>query len=307
MDQFDDKWQRRQAKWARREARRAAHQHSGTHGVFMGGIIIAVGVLFLLDNMGIVRFHDVWQYWPAILIVFGVARIAESHGPAAIVFGGIIAGLGALLLLDNMGIVYFDWHMFWPLLIIAWGLMMLLKPRPWGGGPGQSLVDLAESADLAALAVPADWAAQWESAIRRPLTVSGSPTLGLWTIFGGGRRQIDSQDFRGGEVSAIFGGYEVDLRMAAIAQGEAVIDVTAVFGGVEIRVPETWTVEARGIGVFGGFGDETRPPRADQIGTPQRLIVTGTAAFGGVAIKNSSRDLRASNLPCIQSSSTGRD
>jgi hypothetical protein len=240
----------------------------------MGGIIIAVGVLFLLDNMGIVRFHDVWQYWPAILIVFGVARIAESHGPAAIVFGGILAGLGALLLLDNLRIIYFDWHMFWPLLIIAWGLMMLLRPRPWGGGrppviggPGGlgGPVGVGDSASS---------------------TVSGSPTLGLWTIFGGGRRQIDSQDFRGGEVSAIFGGYEVDLRRAAIAQGEAVIDVTAVFGGVEIRVPETWVVEARGIGVFGGFGDETRPPRADQIGTPQRLIVTGTAAFGGVTIKN---------------------
>jgi hypothetical protein len=274
MDPFDDRWQRRQERWARRQERwarkqeRWAHRHSPMHGVFVGGLIVTAGVMFLLNNLGIIRFHDIWQYWPVLLIVFGVARIAESHGPAAIVWGSVVAGIGGLLLADNLDLIRFDWRVVWPILVIAWGLVMLLRPRSWGRQP-------IVASDPAGAAPPI------------PPLGSEQPTINLVTVFGGGRRQIDSKDFRGGEITAIFGGYEVDLRSASIAaEAAAVIDVTALFGGIEIRVPGTWTVEARGVGIFGGFGDETRPPTPGEVTREQRLIVTGTAVFGGVAIKN---------------------
>lgn len=287
MDQFDDKWRRRQERWALKQERWARKQqpcstrHSGAHGVFVGGLIVTVGVLFLLDNLRIIRFNDFWQYWPVLLIVFGVFRIADSHGPAAIIWGGLVAGLGALLLLDNLNIIAFDWRIFWPVILIAWGLMMLLRPKPWGGGPpGAGPANIGDPSGFSGIGNPAGLGSPDAA------PVSSTNTLSMFAIFGGGRRAIDSQDFRGGEISAIFGGYQVDLLRAAIAQDHAMIDVTAIFGGVEIKVPETWTVEARGIGIFGGFADETRPPRTDQVSRPQRLIVTGVAAFGGVSVKN---------------------
>lgn len=232
-----------------------------------GGVIITVGVVFLLDNLGIIHFNDIWQYWPAILIIFGLVRITEAHGSAAIIWGGAVAGIGALLLADNLNLITFNWNLVWPILLIAWGLIILFKPWHWRGAP---VIDPGPSAASAA-----------------PSAVGSDPsTISLVTIFGGGRRQVDSQDFRGGEITATFGGAELDLRNAAIAAERAIIDVTAMFGGVEIRVPGTWTVEARGIGIFGGFGDETRPPKPGEVTREQRLIVTGTAVFGGVAIKN---------------------
>jgi predicted membrane protein len=273
MDPFDDKWQRRQERWAQRQERHArrqerrAREHSPMHGVLIGGLVITVGVVFLLDNLGIIRLHDIWSYWPAILIVFGLARITEAHGPSAIIWGSVVAGIGALLLADNLNWFYFDWRIVWPILIIAWGLIMLLRPRYWRAPP-------VVTSGFAGMAPP------------NPSAGTDTPTISLVTIFGGGRRQIDSQDFRGGEITATFGGYELDLRNAAIATGPAVIDVTAMFGGIEIRVPGTWTVEARGVGIFGGFGDETRQPRPGEVTREQRLIVSGTAVFGGVSIKN---------------------
>src|SRR5258708_24883846 len=115
---------------------------------------------------------------------------------------------------------------------------------------------------------------------------SGSDTVSLWAIFGGTKRQVDSQDFRGGDISVMFGGIELDLRKAAIAAELATIDVSAMFGGIEIRVPEAWAVESKGVGILGGFSDETRPPAPDPAAASKRLVVTGTAIFGGVAIKN---------------------
>ncbi len=91
---------------------------------------------------------------------------------------------------------------------------------------------------------------------------NGLSTLNLLTFFGGSKRQVNSQDFRGGDVTAVFGGYELDLRMAAIAVDQAVIEATGIFGGIQIdRARRTWTVEARGVGIFGGFVDDTQPPR----------------------------------------------
>lgn len=272
MDQFDDKWQRRQERWARHQERWARRQerralgHSPAHGALAGSLIIAVGVMFLLDNLGIIHVRNFWEYWPVILIVFGIARIAEAHGPAAIIWGSVVAGIGALLLADNLNLIYFDWRIVWPVLLIAWGVIVLLRPTYWGRRPIATGPVGTGDANI-----PAG---------------TDTSNVNVWAVFGGGKRRIDSQDFRGGEITAVFGGVELDLRDAMIAADCALIDVTALFGGIEIKVPGTWAIESRGVGIFGGFEDETRPPRPGEVTREQRLVVTGTAVFGGVSIKN---------------------
>jgi hypothetical protein len=57
------------------------------------------------------------------------------------------------------------------------------------------------------------------------------------------------------------------------------------FGGIDIRVPETWAVTVRGTGVFGGYEDKTIEPRPTDP-KPPHLIITGVALFGGVTVKN---------------------
>jgi predicted membrane protein len=78
------------------------------------------------------------------------------------------------------------------------------------------------------------------------------------------------------------GGCEIDLRNAQI-NGEAAIDVFAMWGGIEIRVPENWTVIGRVTPLMGGFEDHTRAPQA---ASAHRLIVRGMVIMGGVEIKN---------------------
>ena len=101
-------------------------------------------------------------------------------------------------------------------------------------------------------------------------------------VLGGVNRGNNSRAFRGGDLTAVMGGCEIDLRQAAI-EGEAVIDVFAMWGGIEIRVPENWSVVGRVTPILGGYEDKTRPPR--DAGT-QRLIVRGMVIMGGVEIKN---------------------
>jgi predicted membrane protein len=100
-------------------------------------------------------------------------------------------------------------------------------------------------------------------------------------IFGGFERQVSSQNFRGGEITAILGGCEIDLTRAQI-QGEAVLDVFTCFGGITLRVPEDWTVILRGTPILATFVDKARVP----LDGSHRLIITGHAILGGVEVRN---------------------
>ena len=105
-------------------------------------------------------------------------------------------------------------------------------------------------------------------------------------IFGGVRRRIESQEFEGGQATAICGGIELDLSKAATRKEEIVIEATAIFGGIDIRVPEHWAVSARGSAILGGFDDQTRDARSTDVPPQTRLVILGNAVFGGVTIKN---------------------
>ena len=85
----------------------------------------------------------------------------------------------------------------------------------------------------------------------------------------------------------MFGGIELDLWQAEIEGDAAVLHIDAIFGGVELRVPDTWVVSSEGQGIFGGYSDSThqRPP-TDPAQPRKTLVIRGAAVFGGVEIRN---------------------
>ncbi len=105
---------------------------------------------------------------------------------------------------------------------------------------------------------------------------------GETAFFGGVDRHIATTDFQRAQCTAVFGGCKIDLRDAQIQGREAVLDTYAIFGGVEIRVPEDWQVVSRNVAIFGGVRDRRRlaPTGPDT----KTLILEGTAIFGGVTI-----------------------
>ena len=112
--------------------------------------------------------------------------------------------------------------------------------------------------------------------------MTSNATVSATAILGGVNRGNNSPAFTGGNLAAILGGCEIDLRQASI-DGEAVIDVFALWGGIEIRVPEDWTV------VVAGGADPRRrrgqdPAAADGVG--KRLVVRGFVIMAGVEMKN---------------------
>jgi hypothetical protein len=125
---------------------------------------------------------------------------------------------------------------------------------------------------------------------------TSAPRLDDVNIFWGRKRRIIAKNFVGGEVVAIFGGFEIDLREADILGSVAEIEVVTIFGGGEIRVPPNWEVVMENVGIFGGCDDRTRhpdfpiagapAPGGSAVPQPKRLIIKGVAIFGGLGVKN---------------------
>lgn len=114
-------------------------------------------------------------------------------------------------------------------------------------------------------------------------------TMNAFAIFSGIERRISAKDFRFGRVSAVFGGVELDFRDAEIDGDSAELEVNAIFGGAEIRVPDNWRVESQSQVIFGGLSDSTRTAKLPADATTagyKTLVISGTVTFGGVEVKN---------------------
>jgi len=222
-------------------------------GVWPGLILVVIGTAVLLDHMGIISVERLWRFWPVLLIAVGAVRFVKSRNRA---FGVLLMALGAIFLLGNLGYIRLTMADFWPIVFIAVGLALIWRrveiPRlspPSRGGPN---------------------------------------TLNATTMFGGVERRITTSNFTGGTVTATFGGVELDFRAADMEGEEAVLYLDAIFGGIEIIVPEHWMTIYEGQSIFGGYNDETRPPLQDVPGAAprKRLVLRGQAIFGGITAKN---------------------
>lgn len=261
-EQRRERWEERRQRWEERQQQRRMRweqrhrYYSGNHGIFFGAVIVAIGCLLLLDNLGILYFRDIWRYWPVLLIVFGLERIVDSRMPSGWIWGGMVALAGAFILLRNLDIIFFDFSVIWPVILIAVGLSVLVgtlernHPRVSG--------------------------AQYPS----------SPIVGARAIFSDNKTGSDAKDFQGGEASAIFGAARFDLRNASMTTDEARIHVDVIFGEAEVRVPETWNVVSRAAVVFGGVDDKTIHPKPDPNVKTPRLVITGSIIFGALTLKN---------------------
>lgn len=232
-----------------------------------GLILVLLGVVFTLDNFGVIEAGEIFRYWPLLLVGAGLAKLAHARLPEQRVAGSIFVAVGAALLLRNLHVISFHIRDVWPLVLVFGGAFLV-----WG-----SFRARRRSLDRA---VPPPGG---------PSVSSGGFVLNEFAVMGGGERVVRDSDFRGGEVTAIMGGFEIDLRLAGIAGDSAAIEIFTLWGGVDLKVPEEWNVVVQGVPILGAFSNSARsggPPGSSPSGPRKTLIVRGTVIMGGVEIKN---------------------
>ncbi len=217
-----------------------------------------------------------------------------------LILGLAIAVLGSLMLLDNLNVIEADplYRYFLPGVLLAVGLSVLVQGSIWGWvwivGGGWVLAEKLDLVDLSffQLFLPAVLLLVGGSLVYRtfvrPRTSAPGPDdpasyVRAFAVMSGNERRGIASTFRGGDLAAFMGGVTLDLRQAKMTPEGAVLDAFAFWGGIEIKVPESWQVRGEVIPLMGGFEDKTRPKPGAVEGT---LVIRGFAIMGGVEVSN---------------------
>jgi predicted membrane protein len=229
--------------------------HLQSNRAIVGVILVLVGLFLVMRNTGI--FPDFIDHivfsWPMLLVTIGlVITIGSSGGKTS---GVIVMAVGAFFLIPHIFRETFNVDMFWPSIFIIIGIVFIFsKRRGWNSVSTSNPV--------------------------------GDDYIDYVHVFSGGERQIVSDNFRGGRVSAVFGGSEIDLTKAKLATGVSYLEIACVFGGTTIIVPDDWNIKIEVVPVLGGFGDSRKLNPGRIIDTTKQLVIKGAVVFGGGEVKS---------------------
>lgn len=246
-----------------------------------GIIVIIIGFALLLDNIGIDLPRWIF-YWSNILIVIGLIIGFKNNFQNR--SGLFLIAFGAFFTLKKAFEEIFDVDkLAWPIVIIGVGLYLIFKPKgifkgfrnnrrnKWSGEP-TSNDTFANSSQTE----------EYLNSTAEHKTASVD-YLDSVNVFAGSHHIVYSKNFKGGDLTAIFGGCDVNLTQADF-DGKVVINITAIFGGTKIIVPPGWQIKQEVTAIFGGFDDKRTMRTVEDL--DKVVIIKGVALFGGVDIRS---------------------
>lgn len=220
-------------------------------GIIWGIVLIAAGVILGLNAIGITDidiFFDGW--WTLFIIIPCTVGLFTEQGKLGNIIG---IAIGIFLLLCCQDILSFDmfWKLLIPTIIVIIGVKMV-----FGGFFGNKAHKIFSE-----------------------MKEKGTDPRVCCATFSGNNINYDGEVFDGEELTAVFGGIKCDLRNAIIDK-DCAIKACAIFGGIDIIVPDNINIKINSNSIFGGVSNK-KDKGADGI----TLYIDAACIFGGVDIK----------------------
>jgi predicted membrane protein len=253
--------------------------------IFIGVILLAIGVIMLLQNAGF-GFPLWFVSWKVIVIIIGLFIGVRSNFRHPAWF--IMVTVGLIYLIEDYYPLFHARRYLWPLLIILFGLWLIFGrsrsryryPHYNSFNPGPA--PAPSSQDFSAGTPPAAPAESYPESGPVNSAVSSLDYLNATAVLGGAKKIVVSKNFQGGDILTFMGGAEINLVQADI-QGQATLEITQIMGGIKLVVPANWTVISDMTVIMGGIDDKRLVQASPQ---DKILILKGTSLMGGLEIKS---------------------
>lgn len=235
---------------------------SNTPKILAGLFVIFFGSIFLAHQYGI-NTPDGLLSWKSFIIAAGIVSLVRHNFRH---FAGYaMIGVGAAFLLDDYYPQIIDTKLILPIIVILFGVVMIGKATNiFGSKKTQSRKHVMFEEDS---------------------EMTGDDFIEATAIFGSVKRNITSKNFRGADISTVFGGTEINLSKAEI-KGPVTINSRTAFGGVTLIVPSNWQVRSDVTAIFGAVEDQRGTLRDNEIDDSMVVTIEGSCIFGGVEIQS---------------------
>lgn len=234
-------------------------RHDNSNKFMIGVLLIVAGAILIIQKTtilpeGINYFVDhIIFSWQMLLVAIGIVVLVGSENKTP---GIVLMAVGGFFLIPQLFTEYFrSFNFFWPALFITVGIVMLVHSK------------------------------RSKEIFVNTSTEKNADMVDYVNVFSGAERQLITDNFMGGKITSIFGGGELDLTRCHLAPGTNVLEMTCIFGGNTLIVPEDWNIKLELTPILGGFSDSRKLSGNVQPDTSKLLIVKGVAIFGGGEIK----------------------
>ena len=230
--------------------------------IIWGVALILVGVLIALNQLEILKINLFFEgWWTLFIIVPCVIGLCRKEN-----FAGNLIGIaiGVALLLMQQNVIDFEliWKLWLPILLVCIGVGFIFSNK---GKPDYS-------DEIATLCKEVD-----SDETLKDKKING------FAAFSGSKYKADGENFVGGDLTAVFGGLNYDFRNSVFT-GKTVLNVSAIFGGIDLFLPENVIVKIKSTSIFGGVEDKRKSAQSTAEDAPV-VYVNALAMFGGVDIK----------------------
>jgi predicted membrane protein len=236
--------------------------HRNSNRVVIGVVLVIAGFFLAIKNFGFLPdfLYDIIFSWQMLLIVIGVVM---TMGSARRTAGFILMAVGGFFLIPLAFRETFpQYDLFWPAIFIIIGIIFIFTTGSRHGhfhGRHSYFTGTSQS---------------------------NEDYIDYLNIFSGGERQVISDNFKGGKVTSVFGGNEIDLTKAKLAPGRSELEIACVFGGTTLIVPDDWTIIIDVVPVLGGFTDSRKLSPGRTVDPQKQLVIKGAVVFGGGEVKS---------------------
>ena len=219
--------------------------------VLWGIILVVLGVIIGTNSLGLTDINLLFDGWWTLFIIvpcfIGLFTNSEKTGNII----GILIGVALLLGIND--IIDFDkiWTLLLPLVIVVLGLSLIFKDT----------FNSKVSKEI------------------KKINKENNKDNDYFTAFSGQNIDLNNEDFKGADLTAIFGGLKLDLRKANIDK-DVVINASSIFGGINILIPKDVNVKVKSTSLFGGVTN-----KKSNNDNKKTIYINALCMFGGVEIK----------------------
>lgn len=219
--------------------------------IIWGSILILIGLVLALNEFGVTNINIFFKGWWTLFIIIPcfVNLFIDKNKTGS--FIGVI--IGVLLLLSIRKVINLNilWKLIIPIILVCIGMSLISK----------NIFDKQVTKKIKELN-------------------SKNSNSNYCSTFSSQKVNVD-EDFKGANLDAIFGGIELDLRDSNIKK-DVVLNASAIFGGIDVFVPDNVKIKIKSTSIFGGVSDKKKNKSTDKSPT---IYVNATCLFGGVDIK----------------------